>query len=497
MAAPMPEAHMLHAMVVATRSPISHYGYEWVKGNASVKGSLCRQTMTTDPTVHLRESIILASRPCAKPQTQQLSPLPAPHSSLHPAMTDDPAAAGPGREAPPPPARPPRPLSVVSALPFWFYLTAAVSLLALLLPHLLSPHAPPPLPPLLRRHLSDGRLLKLHPGPDLFAVTSRPAAHSAAHHHPVLVLPGLAAGSFSFRRLLSSLSSRGLVAASVDLPGQGLSPPPAAPPPRTNPLREIMDRGIFHAFEHLVETGEVPFQEAAPEPSHSFYAASEAAAAVARAVDALGLAPVHLVLHDSALAAGAAFVSANPTAVQSVTLIDATATLPAFPAAVLGVPVLGRLVLRVPALFKGLMRLSCARGMDAEEADAHRAAMRGQGKSDAVFEAWKAMNQSFDLAEWRSSSEEVKRLPMMVLWSGSWSDQWIDEGKKVTKALPDAKFIYHYGGRWPQVDASEEISKLIAEFVTMLPTPATEHQSQNMDQSSDKPADAHSDHPAL
>ncbi|XP_037441436.1 protein AUXIN RESPONSE 4-like [Triticum dicoccoides] len=412
-------------------------------------------------------------------------------------MTDDPAAAGTGRGAPPPPpARPPRPLSVVPALPFWFYLTAAVSLLALVLPHLLSPHASPPLPPLLRRHLSDGRLLKLHPGPDLFAFTSRPAAHSA-RHHPVLVLPGLAAGSFSFRRILSSLSSHGLVAAAVDLPGQGLSPPPAAPPPRTNPLREIMDRGIFHAFEHLVETGEVPFQETAPEPSRSFYAASEAAAAVARSVDALGLAPVHLVLHDSALAAGAAFVSANPAAVQSVTLIDATATLPAFPAAVLGVPALGRLVLRVPALFKGLMRLSCSRGVDAEEADALRAAMRGQGKRDAVFEAWKAMNQSFDLAEWRSSSEEVKRLPMMVLWSGSWSDMWIDEGKKVTKALPDAKFIYHYGGRWPQVDAYEEISKLIADFVTMLPTTATEHLSQNMDQSSDEPADAHSDHPAL
>uniref|UniRef100_A0A453KVU7 Uncharacterized protein n=1 Tax=Aegilops tauschii subsp. strangulata TaxID=200361 RepID=A0A453KVU7_AEGTS len=166
---------------------------------------------------------------------------------------------------------------------------------------------------------------------------------------------------------------------------------------------------------------------------------------------------------------------ANPAAVQSVTLIDATATLPAFPAAVLGVPVLGRLVLRVPALFKGLMRLSCARGMDAEEADAHRAAMRGQGKGDAVFEAWKAMNHSFDLTEWRSSSEEVKRLPMMVLWSGSWSDMWIDEGKKV--------------------DAYEEISKLIAEFVTMLPTTATEHGSENMDQSSDESADAHSDHP--
>ncbi|CAD6270920.1 unnamed protein product [Miscanthus lutarioriparius] len=53
--------------------------------------------------------------------------------------------------------------------------------------------------------------------------------------------------------------------------------------------------------------------------------------------------------------------------------------------------------------------------------------------------------------EWRGSSEEVRRLPMLVLWSGSWSDMWIDEGKKVAAALPDAKFVYHSGGRWPQV----------------------------------------------
>jgi hypothetical protein len=45
----------------------------------------------------------------------------------------------------------------------------------------------------------------------------------------------------------------------------------------------------------------------------------------------------------------------------------------------------------------------------------------------------------------------VKKLPMMVLWSGSWTDKWIDEGKKVSTALPGTKFVYHYGGRWPQV----------------------------------------------
>ncbi|KAF0897022.1 hypothetical protein E2562_031322 [Oryza meyeriana var. granulata] len=356
----------------------------------------------------------------------------------------------PPSSPPPPPPPPPRPApSLASALPFWFYLAAAVSLLAHILP---SSSSPPPLPPLLRSHVSEGSVIKLHPGPDLFAVTSRPAAAAASAHRPVLILPGLAAGSFSFRRLLPSLSSRGILAAAVDLPGQGMSPSPASPS-RTNPFREIKNRGVFHAFEHLVQTGEVPFQEpAAPEPSHSLYAPAEAAASVARAVDALSLAaPVHLVLHDSALVAGAAFVSANPAAVQSITLIDSTAILPAFPAVVLGVPVLGSLVVRVPALFKGLLRLCCAREMGSEMAEAHRAAMRREGKREAVFESWKALNRSFDLKEWRGSSEAVKKLPMMVLWSGSWSDRWIDEGKKVVAALPDAKFVYHSGGRWPQV----------------------------------------------
>ncbi|KAL5204290.1 hypothetical protein ABZP36_009161 [Zizania latifolia] len=403
-------------------------------------------------------------------------------------MPAAPAAAGAPDEEPPrsppprPPPPPPRPASLASALPFWFYLTAAVSVVALLLPHLLPSSTSPPLPPLLRLHISEGSVLKLHPGPDLFVVTSRPAA--AASHRPILFLPGLAAGSFSFRRVLHSLSSRGILAAAVDLPGQGLSPAPAAPP-RTNPFREIQNRGIFHAFEHLVQTGEVPFQEPAPEPSHTLYNAAEAAASIARAVDALGIAPVHLVLHDSALVAGAAFVSANPAVVQSVTLIDGTAILPAFPAAVLGVPVLGRMVVGVPALFKGLLRMCCARGMGSEEAEAHRVAMREEGKREAVFESWKALNQSFDLKEWRGSSEAVRNVPMMVLWSGSWSDRWIDEGKKVVTALPDAKFAYHSGGRWPQEDACDEISKLIAEFVTSLPTSV---QLQHIGQSSEQAA---------
>lgn len=193
------------------------------------------------------------------------------------------------------------------------------------------------------------------------------------------------------------------------------------------------------------------FFQTTREPRPPFpYAPAEAAAAVARAAEALGIGPAHLVLHDSALAAGAAFASANPGMVQSVTLIDTgAAAAPAFPAAVFRVPLLQELVLMVPPLFRGLLWMCCVRGIGAEAAREHRMVM--MRKTQGVVEASRALNRSFDLGMWRSSSEEVRSLPMMVLWSRTWSERWRKEGKKVAALLPDAKFIYHSGSRWPQV----------------------------------------------
>uniref|UniRef100_A0A0A9DCE2 AB hydrolase-1 domain-containing protein n=1 Tax=Arundo donax TaxID=35708 RepID=A0A0A9DCE2_ARUDO len=350
-----------------------------------------------------------------------------------------PAADPPAAVAPDDEGVPRRPLSLASVLLGLFYLAAAVPLLALLLPRLLIPFSSLVGPLRHRPIIIYSGELKLDPCPGFFAVISHP--ERVAPTHRVLILPGLAAGSFSFRHVYRSLAYRGLLVAVLDLPGWGYSPAPPAP-----------------IFKRLFRAGE----PRALSPA-------EAAAAVARAVEVLGLggvAPVHLVLHDSALAAGAAFASANPAAVRSVTLIDAAASEPAFPAPVFGMPVLGKLVLWVPPLFHMLLRLCCVRGWGGEDARWHRAAMLVDGTAEGVVEAWKTMNPCFELGEWRVSSEEVRKLPMMVLWSGAWSNWWIDEGKKVAAALPDAKFIYHSGGRWPQEDASEEISALLTKFVT-------------------------------
>ncbi|KAG0530113.1 hypothetical protein BDA96_05G156700 [Sorghum bicolor] len=354
-------------------------------------------------------------------------------------------ASDDGAPRSPPTPPPPRPVS----FSFFFYLAVYVFLLALLLPRLLPSW---PWRAFQRDQFIVCGVLNLDPAPGVFVMTSR--LESVSPTHRVLILPGLATGAFSFRRLYRSLESRGLHVVVLDLPGQGFSPAPPAARGAARVIQEIMNPGAFQ------------------QASSPYAPAQEAAAAVARAAEALGLGvgggAFHLVLHDSALAAGAAFVAgANPgTVVRSVTLIDATASEePAFPAAIFSVPVVGKLVLRVPPLFRWLLRRFCARGMGAEDADAHRALMLVKGQA-RVVEAWKAMNHSFDLAEWRESSEEVRKLPMMVLWSGTWSSRWSSEGKKVAAALPDAKFIHHSGGRWPQEDAPEEISKVITEFVT-------------------------------
>lgn len=137
---------------------------------------------------------------------------------------------------------------------------------------------------------------------------------------------------------------------------------------------------------------------------------------MAQVVDSIALPPVHLVLHDSALGVGANWASANPSSVRSVTLVDAAAESAAFPARLIGVPVLGRILLGSRAVFAGLIKL-----------------------------------------------------PVQVIWSNNWSDLWIDEGRRVAAAVPRAKLGSHSGGRWPQEDAADVIAKMIAQFVLALP----------------------------
>ncbi|MCI26006.1 protein AUXIN RESPONSE 4-like, partial [Trifolium medium] len=37
-------------------------------------------------------------------------------------------------------------------------------------------------------------------------------------------------------------------------------------------------------------------------------------------------------------------------------------------------------------------------------------------------------------------------MPMQLIWSSDWSEEWIREGNRVAGNLPQAKFVTHSGG---------------------------------------------------
>ncbi|KAI3920209.1 hypothetical protein MKX01_017866 [Papaver californicum] len=59
-------------------------------------------------------------------------------------------------------------------------------------------------------------------------------------------------------------------------------------------------------------------------------------------------------------------------------------------------------------------------------------------------------------------------MPIPVLRSRGWSEEWTKEGSWVAGKLPQANFITHSGGRWPQEDAADEIAETITNFVASL-----------------------------
>ncbi|WOK93053.1 protein AUXIN RESPONSE 4 isoform X1 [Canna indica] len=404
--------------------------------------------------------------------------------------------------------------SAASAFTFWAYLALFVSLIAVLLP------SPSPssdarswflsLPDDLRLHHARGKLIKAHAAAStlqVFAVEAGPPDGDS-----VLLLHGLGCSSFSFRRVLPSLASGGLRAVAVDLPGSGFSDPLPVGDRRWpfgwigDVYSEIKEKGIFWAFDQLVETGQMPYDQIGVRVSgndgdaSSSYGPAEIGRVIGQVIDSIGLAPVHLVLHDSASPAALNWASANPGSVRSVTLIDSSAESAAFPSKILGIPVIGPLLLRSRFMFGGLLRLCCSRSMDESAAEAYRLLLKGKDGREAIVATGKALNFSFNLEEW-TRLEAMKDVPLHVLWSNMWSDRWIDEGKRISAASPMGKFSYHSGGRWPQEDAPEEISGMIAQFLSSLPKldkkkeePLPEHAARLFDEATDTHHDHHHHH---
>lgn len=270
---------------------------------------------------------------------------------------------------------------------------------------------------------------------------------------------------------------------------------------------DIKEKGLFWGFDQLVEKGYVNYEANEIRVSRREVVKAielgpeEMGRVLGQVIDSMGLAPVDLVLHDSALGLGANWVLENSGLVRSVTLLDTTSSSPALPLWVLAMPVVRELVLGFRFVFVRVLELFCSKSVGGLDVEAHRILLKGRDGRRAIVGMGKKLNCSFDLVEW-GSSEGLKGLPMQVIWSSGWSKEWSEEGHQVANALPRASFVTHSGGRWPQDDAADELAESISQFLSTLPKsvrqseeePIPEHIQKMLNKAKDSDHHHHDDH---
>ncbi|KAF3785659.1 AUXIN RESPONSE 4 protein [Nymphaea thermarum] len=379
---------------------------------------------------------------------------------------------------------------------FWAYLIVFVSLLALVLVSVSSLQQPPlddkswflSLTPSLHSHFSRGKTIKVYVGPDneqaveLFVVEQGPREGET-----VLLVHGTGCDSFSFRRVLESLASRGIRAVGIDLPGSGFSGKSFREtvedqwPRMLDSFRDVYDeikeKGLFWGFDQLVETGNLPYHEKKTRVRFSEELrpigldSVRVGGVIEQIIDSMDLSPVHLVLHDSAVTAISGLMrSVASGSIRSVTIVDAV-TDPkksAFPFWVLDVVGVREVLLASKWIYTALLRHCCSKSMSWSTGNDHRLLLKARGGAKAVAEMGRRINTSFDLAEW-VNSPVMSGVPARILWSSTWSEDWTKEGRRVAAAFPHAGFVAHSGGRWPQEDEADSVAEAIAQFVLSLP----------------------------
>ncbi|KAF9618819.1 hypothetical protein IFM89_002687 [Coptis chinensis] len=415
----------------------------------------------------------------------------------------------------PPSSKPAHDSPTANAFIFWAYFTLFISLITLFFVFL-SSFSPQDdkswflsLPNDLRQHYSKGRTIKVQTSP-----TSPPIQVFAIENGPrngetVLLVHGLGCSSYSFRHVVKYLGSRGIHVVAIDIPGSGFSDKSSFEENERwggiwDVYSEIKEKGLFWGFDQLVEQGRIPYEELETRVIYSKslkplkLGSEEMGRVIGQVIDSMNLSPVHLVLHDSALGMCANWVSENVGVVSSLTLVDSSPRLMALPLGLLGMPVIREFVLGSSFVYSRLLRFCCSRTIESNVVEAHRALLNGRDGRRAIVGVGKEMNFTFDLGKW-AGMETVKSVPIQVLWSSSWSEEWSKEGNLVSSALPQARFIMHSGGRWPQEDAAEQITETITRFVSSLPKsnrqveePVPEHVQKMLDEA--KSGEHHHDH---
>ncbi|KAE8679292.1 Protein AUXIN RESPONSE 4 [Hibiscus syriacus] len=243
----------------------------------------------------------------------------------------------------------------------------------------------------------------------------------------VMVVHGLGLSPYSYREMIKVLGSKGVHVIALGLPGNGFSDKSRVEIEEgTNGVlgrfKEvyslIQEKGVFWAFDQMVETGELPFEE------------MKSRVLVKKSVNVIEIGSEEM-----------GSISENSRFIRSITLID-TGLKPALPTWVQNIPAVNEIVLSFSFVYARLINLYCTKGINWSELEAHRSLLKGWEARKAVVGIYKKLNNSFNVEEW-GGLDGIKGMPMQVLWSNDWSDEWSKEGKRIAEALPGAKFVTH------------------------------------------------------
>jgi len=202
---------------------------------------------------------------------------------------------------------------------------------------------------------------------------------------PVLLLHGVPASSFLFRKMLPELAGQGLRAVSFDFPGAGLSDKP---------------QDIAYDWHALAKW-------------------------VGHVVDALALPPVHLVLHDISGPIGVEWAIQNPVKVRSITftntVMDVAHYRPAFPMWTFRVPVLRHVVfstLNAPVALK-LFRHSGVKNPDCIDEDvveSYLYLVRNNGGHHSFLEIMNGLDCTEQHRDYLRDGLLAIEKPMQLVW---------------------------------------------------------------------------------
>lgn len=289
----------------------------------------------------------------------------------------------------------------------------------------------------------------------------------------MLFVHGLGSSSYLFSKVVNFLGKKGVYAVAIDLPGSGFSDRFEMVTEEKEiggfgrvleVYNEIKEKGVFWGFDQLVEQGYVNYDYAEGEVRVSKVESlkavelgpEEVGRVLGQVIDTMGLEHVDLVLHDSAFNLGANWVARNIGVVRSVTVLDGVSNQTVFPLWVLKLPLVRGVASGFGFVFDKVIRSCCLKRDGMLDSESHRLLLKGRDGTKSVVEMGNKMNSSFDVGEW-GKLDGVKDLPMQVIWSSGLSEEWIKKGQQVADALPQAAFVTHSGGCWPQVRITQLI----------------------------------------